>query len=74
MVSPPFSRFVDLSAEDKAEVDDVQAKLHLNLAMCYLKLSAWKKALAECDEALALEPANPKAFYRKATALEQLKV
>lgn len=43
-------------------------------AMCYIKMSAWKKALAEANEALALDNNSAKGWFRKANALENLKV
>ena len=51
----------------------LQATLHLNLAMCYIKQSAWKKALYSCQESIKLKADNPKAYYRLAVASEQLK-
>ena len=41
--------------------------------MCYLKQSAWKKAVHSCKDSLKLNQSNPKAFYRLAFACEQLK-
>jgi regulator of sirC expression with transglutaminase-like and TPR domain len=41
--------------------------------MCYIKQSAWKKALFSCDEALARRPENPKAHFRRAVVQEELK-
>ena len=51
----------------------VQCVLHLNLAMCYIKQASWKKALAECDEALAINATSAKGLYRKALVLENMK-
>ena len=42
----------DLSSEDEKEVKALKEALHLNLAMCYIKLEEWKKAKASCDSAL----------------------
>lgn len=42
----------DLTPEDEQEVKTLKESLHLNLAMCYLKLEEWKKAKASCDSAL----------------------
>eukprot|EP00056_Hartaetosiga_gracilis_P001888 m.48318 g.48318 ORF g.48318 m.48318 type:complete len:775 (-) comp10823_c0_seq1:157-2481(-) len=67
------SKFFDLNPDEKKEVDDITTVLHLNLAMCYLKQKQWKKAVSECDEALAGDDTNPKAYYRKAYALECMK-
>lgn len=38
---------------------------HLNLALCYLKLEKVKESLTECDSALAIDPKNTKAHFRK---------
>eukprot|EP00730_Choanoeca_flexa_P015477 TRINITY_DN7113_c0_g1_i3.p1 TRINITY_DN7113_c0_g1~~TRINITY_DN7113_c0_g1_i3.p1 ORF type:complete len:737 (+),score=250.94 TRINITY_DN7113_c0_g1_i3:50-2260(+) len=66
-------QFFDLTPEDQEEVDGVQATLHLNLAMCYIKQSAWKKAIHSCKESLTLKADSAKAHYRLAVAYEQLK-
>jgi len=38
---------------------------HLNLAMCYLKLSEDVDACRSCDDALALDPKNEKGLFRR---------
>ena len=43
--------------------------LYLNLAACYLKTSDPPNALKASEEALEIEPQNPKSLYRKAKAL-----
>lgn len=43
-------------------------------ALCYLKLDRFTEAKQDCDAALRLEPANKKAFYRRALANKGLKV
>ncbi|KAG8198691.1 hypothetical protein JTE90_015515 [Oedothorax gibbosus] len=40
----------------------------LNSAACKLKLKQYDKALEDCDEALDIEPKNPKALYRRGQA------
>lgn len=40
--------------------------------MCYIKQQSWKKALSECDEALALDGNSAKGLYRKALVLEKM--
>jgi tetratricopeptide (TPR) repeat protein len=44
---------------------------YLNIALCNLKLDKCHEAMQACDEALALQPVNSKALYRKAMALTQ---
>ncbi|XP_073197576.1 peptidyl-prolyl cis-trans isomerase D isoform X3 [Lepidochelys kempii] len=38
----------------------------LNIAACKLKVSDWQGAIESCCEALAIDPANTKALYRRA--------
>lgn len=66
-------KFVDLSAEDAAEVETLRLALHLNLALVYLKQDAARKALASAEDALRIEGTNAKGLYRRALALEALK-
>ncbi|XP_054722519.1 peptidyl-prolyl cis-trans isomerase D-like [Uloborus diversus] len=40
----------------------------LNSAACKLKLKLYDRALEDCDEALDIEPKNPKALYRRGQA------
>lgn len=65
------SKFFDLSESDMDEVNKLKLSLYLNLAQCYLKLEAWAKAIANCKDALAIDPQNPKALYRRALAYEK---
>ncbi|XP_019719038.1 sperm-associated antigen 1A isoform X1 [Hippocampus comes] len=48
--------------------------LFTNRAICLLKLSRFQEAKQDCDSALRLEPANKKAFYRRALAHKGLQV
>lgn len=45
------------------------AKAHNNRAACYLNLCRYSAALEDADAALALEPRNSKALYRRGVAL-----
>ncbi|CAH0522746.1 unnamed protein product [Peronospora belbahrii] len=65
------SKFFDLSDSDKTEVDAIKLSLYLNLAQCYLKMENYTKAVANCNEALALDAKNVKALYRRAVAYEK---
>lgn len=69
------SKFVDLSPDQRTEVDAVKLSLHLNIAMCWLKITDTEnnltQAIRACDEALALDEACVKALFRRATAREQ---
>jgi tetratricopeptide (TPR) repeat protein len=61
----------DMSPEVTAQVNELQLSMLLNLAMCFLKLEKWNKAIDNCTEALKLDAANGKALFRRATAYEQ---
>ena len=42
---------------------------YLNIALCNIKIQAFKEAVTACDEAIKLDVNNVKALYRKAMAL-----
>ena len=69
------AKFVDLSPDQRAEVDGVSLSLHLNVAMCWLKITDapnhLDQAIRACDDALRLDGQSVKALYRRATAREQ---
>ena len=65
------SKFFDLSAEEETEIRAVKLSLHLNLAQCYIKMENWDQVIRNCDEALAIDGASAKAFFRRATAYEK---
>jgi len=71
------AKFVDLSPDQREEVDALKLSLHLNIAMCWLKITDatnhLDQAIRSCTDALALDGENVKALYRRATALEQKK-
>lgn len=58
---------VDLgkSQKQKAKILDLMLMLYINLAACYLRRSDLSNAMAACNEALALDPNNQKALYRR---------
>ncbi|KAI8902148.1 hypothetical protein BC833DRAFT_574566 [Globomyces pollinis-pini] len=41
---------------------------HSNMAMCYLKLSQFDKAIKSCEKVLSQDPNNAKAMFRKGEA------
>lgn len=43
-------------------------------ALCYLSLKMYREAVSDCDEALLMDSANIKAFYRRAQAYKGLRV
>jgi len=62
------TKFFDLSADDEKEVNEIKVKLHLNIAMCFLKLKNNHKVINNCTDALGIEKDNVKALFRRATA------
>ena len=70
------TKFIDLTPEDKPEIDALVLSLHLNIAMALLRL-ADEGSLRRCVEsttaALAIEAANAKALYRRACAQNGLR-
>lgn len=59
------AKFFDLSKEDEAEVNALKTTLYINLATCYIKLCSWEQVLRNCNEALALDPNNAKAYFKR---------
>ncbi|XP_042323965.1 peptidyl-prolyl cis-trans isomerase D [Sceloporus undulatus] len=58
---------------DAAKLNTAALTCYLNIAACKLKLSEWQDATENCTEALAIDPANTKALYRRAQAWEATK-
>ena len=54
-----------LNGEDGEKRKALMLAAHLNLAMCYLKLSEDVDACRSCDDALALDPKNEKGLFRR---------
>ncbi|XP_062394527.1 sperm-associated antigen 1 [Sardina pilchardus] len=50
-----------------------ECTVYTNRALCLVKLDRFAEAKRDCDAALALEPQNKKAFYRRAMANKGLK-
>lgn len=57
-----------LNGEDGEKRKALMLAAHLNLAMCYLKLSEDVDACRSCDDALALDPKNEKGLFRRGMA------
>jgi Tfp pilus assembly protein PilF len=52
----------------KAELKQMLLVSYLNLALCYLKKMKLKECIANCDNALKIDPKNVKAHFRKGLA------
>ncbi|CAI5784169.1 peptidyl-prolyl cis-trans isomerase D [Podarcis muralis] len=59
--------------EDLAKLNAVALSCYLNIAACRLKLLEWQDAIENCTKALAIDPTNTKALYRRAQAWEGTK-
>jgi len=72
--SPASTSTVDqaASAKEKTEVDNMLEKIYANMSACHLKQENWKRALDTAEKAVAKNPANSKALFRKAKALGEL--
>ena len=66
-------KFFDLSAEDEKEVEEIKLSLHLNLAMCHMKLDNHEYALKSLNTALEIDECSIKALYRRALVMEKKK-
>ncbi|KIM67550.1 hypothetical protein SCLCIDRAFT_1210202 [Scleroderma citrinum Foug A] len=62
----------DVSEKERNEVDVMVEKIHANTAACHIKQGNWKRALETAEKALAKNPANSKALFRKAKAQGEL--
>ncbi|OSD06630.1 hypothetical protein PYCCODRAFT_1431646 [Trametes coccinea BRFM310] len=71
---PPPIEAVDQAAQEKpkTEVDILQEKIYSNMSQCHLANQNWKRAVETADKALALNPKNRKALFRKAKAQGEL--
>merc|ERR1712054_522273 len=62
------AKFFDLSEEDQKEVNEMKVKLHGNLALCFLKMKEYRKAINNCSDGIDLDKTNSKLYFRRATA------
>ena len=56
----------DITAEKKEEALELLVVCHINLAACLLKHNKFPEVIANCTDALNLQPKNLKALYRRA--------
>ncbi|XP_061475469.1 FK506-binding protein-like [Rhineura floridana] len=54
------------------DYDQIKAELHANLAACQLRLRQPANAASNCTKALALQPANTKALFRRGLAFDAM--
>jgi len=64
---------VELNEEQKKQFEAAQLPCYLNLAACHLHLKQYEQAIQNCDAALAIQPNEVKALFRKGQALAEMK-
>jgi peptidyl-prolyl isomerase D len=71
------TKFIDdVTPEDRVEIDALRLSLHLNIAMALLRMggeASLRRAVESTTAALAIDAANAKALYRRASAQHSLK-
>jgi len=63
----------DMGPEEVDKHDKMKLALHLNLAICFLKINRYNKALDNAESALKIDSKNVKGLFRKGMALHGLK-
>ncbi|KAJ9469643.1 Stress-induced-phosphoprotein 1 [Diplonema papillatum] len=63
-----YSRALELAPEN----DPDRATYYINRATCHAQTSSYKSVIVDCNDALDLDPKNPKALLRRAMAFEGL--
>ncbi|GAA5987420.1 hypothetical protein JCM11641_002285 [Rhodosporidiobolus odoratus] len=63
---------LDEEQKQQAEVTELRAILHANVAACLLKLERYTEAVKACDDALEEKPDYTKALHRRAMANESI--
>jgi len=64
----------DQTDEERRELDkSAVVPIHSNLAQCCLKLKNFSECIKHCDLTLGMDPSNSKAYFRKASALQEKK-
>ncbi|KAI5983357.1 hypothetical protein EDD15DRAFT_1892190 [Pisolithus albus] len=68
----PAASSDESKGEGKTEVDLILEKVYANMSACHIKQQNWKRALDTADKALAKNPKNSKALFRKGKALGEM--
>ncbi|KAI0775160.1 hypothetical protein BD413DRAFT_533621 [Trametes elegans] len=67
---PPPIEAVDQAAQEKprTEIDVLLEKIYSNMSQCHVTNSNWERVIETANGALAINPKNRKALFRKAKA------
>ncbi|KAI6108068.1 hypothetical protein F5141DRAFT_1005355, partial [Pisolithus sp. B1] len=68
----PAASSDESQGEGKTEVDLMLEKVYANMSACHIKQENWKRAIETADKALAKNPKNSKALFRKGKALGEI--
>ncbi|KAI0254939.1 hypothetical protein BJV78DRAFT_805597 [Lactifluus subvellereus] len=55
--------------KERTEADDLVEKVYANMSACHIKRSNWRRAQETAEKALAKNPSNYKAMFRRGKAL-----
>ena len=61
-----------VTSEEMRQIRELKLAHHSNLAMCHMKLGNVQKAQINCSKALAIDPKNVKALFRRGKCYAQL--
>ncbi|KAA1467621.1 TPR-like protein [Dentipellis sp. KUC8613] len=67
-LAPPVAE-ASGAEKEKTEVDEMIEKIYANMSACHIKQENWKRAQETAEKALAKNPDNFKALFRKGKAL-----
>jgi len=63
-----FAVVWDLTSDEKEQIKQLKLSCYNNCAACYLKLNNTPEVIAQCNNAIDIDPDNVKALYRRASA------
>jgi tetratricopeptide (TPR) repeat protein len=64
-----LKRAVLTATPDALQADELVEKVYANMSACHIKRENWKRAQETAEKALAKNPKNYKAMYRRGKAL-----